>query len=590
MLLYLQRAASLVVIFAGLSMPLALPAEAAQTACAQIRAACESAGFVKGGIKEGNGLQVDCIDPITQGSRQPRKASKPLPQVDPKIVAACKATRSAASGTGAQNAAPDLGPSAAATGASISAVAHGPNIVFILVDDLSRNLLAPIAGVQTPNLDAMRADGTVFANYFVTDSLCCPSRSSIFTGKLPHNTQVFTNTPPLGGYGAFMAHQNDAHTFAVALQNAGYKTAMLGKYLNGYMPVKDGVPQGWSEWDVDGAKGYGEFDYILNQNGTPRHYGKSEQDYLTDVVSRLGRAFIEKSSPTPFFIEIATFAPHAPYVPAPRDADKFSGLGYDHSGPQFGAPPDANAPLWLKKIPPLRQTDINAIDKAFRMRVQSVQAIDKMIGDIRALLVRLGIDKNTYVIFSSDNGYHMGEYSLRPGKMSAFDTDIHVPLIILGPGVPRGQVVQQIVENIDLCPTITDLAGVASAPTAPDGHSLVSLLHPLPSGAMVTEWRHEALIEHRHPGADPSDPDLPEPNSGNPPSYEALRMQDALYVEYDYAKHEVEYYDLKNDPLELKNTANALSPEKRQRLHDVLRANAICQGTSACWVAQHMLP
>src|SRR5271157_866728 len=122
-----------------------------------------------------------------------------------------------------------------------------PNIVFILTDDLSTNLVQ-----YMPNVLAMQKDGTTFANYFVTDSLCCPSRASIFTGKFPHNTGVFTNTRPLGGYDVFVARNNEPFTFAVSLQRAGYKTAMMGKYLNGYFPVKHGVPVGWNEWDVAG--------------------------------------------------------------------------------------------------------------------------------------------------------------------------------------------------------------------------------------------------------------------------------------------------------------------------------------------------
>jgi hypothetical protein len=134
----------------------------------------------------------------------------------------------------------------------------------------------------------------------------------------------------------------------------------------------------------------------------------------------------------------------------------------------------------------------------------------------------------------------------------------------------------------------TELAG-ASSPTTPDGHSLVGLLHPLPN-AMPIEWRDEALVEHRHPGKDVADPDLAEPKSGNPPSYNALRTDNAMYVEYDDPKHEVGYYDLKTDPLELKNIAASLSAEQRKGWHDVLQANATCHGAQACWDAQHMRP
>jgi N-acetylglucosamine-6-sulfatase len=453
--------------------------------------------------------------------------------------------------------------------------AKKPNIVFILADDLAMNLLA-----YMPNVQAMQREGTSFSNYFVTDSLCCPSRSSIFTGKFPHNTGVFTNQPPEGGYEVFNAQGNEAHTFAVALQHNGYKTAMLGKYLNGYLPRKDGVPQGWNEWDVGGAA-YREFNYALNQNARVVRYASAPEDYLTDVVARLGEAFIHKSAGHPFFIEIATFAPHAPYIPAPRDADKFPDLTAPRS-PAYGARPDANAPAWLKAILPLTPMEIQNIDRVFRMRAQSVLAIDKMIGEIRAMLAASG-DDNTYVVFSSDNGYHMGEFSLRPGKMTPFDTDIRVPLVVAGPGVAKGQVVEAIAENVDLCATFAELGG-ASDRLSPDGRSLVPLLR----GDHVAAWRDVALIEHHHPLPNASDPDAPIPHGGNPPTYTALRSANAMYVEYEGG--EVGYYDTTRDPHELRNIAPNLPIPKRKQWHDTLQANKDCHGADACWAAQHLAP
>jgi N-acetylglucosamine-6-sulfatase len=455
--------------------------------------------------------------------------------------------------------------------------ARRPNIVFILTDDLSMNLLPFM-----PQVAEIRKQGTTFTNYFVTDSLCCPSRSSIFTGKLPHNTGVFKNTGRDGGYEAFNAYGNPSQTFAVALRKVGYKTAFLGKYLNGYLPVKAGPAPGWDEWDV-GGNAYKNFDYNLNQNRAIVHYGSDPQSYLTDVVSKLGRDFIRKSGNKPFLIEIATFSPHAPYIPAPRDANEFPRLVYPGT-PAFAARPDASAPPWLKSIPELEPHQFNQMRRAFRMRAQSVLSVDKMIKDIRALLAELGEENNTYIVFSSDNGYHMGEYSLRPGKMTPFDTDIRVPLIVMGPGVPPGAVVKDIVENIDLNPTLVDLAG-AVPPGVADGHSLVPLLR----GAGGDDWRRMALIEHHGmPIVDPSDPDAPARHSANPPTYEAIRMAGAMYVEY--ALTEPCYYDLTRDPYELHNIAASIPAPQKDHLHQLLRANATCKGPGACWSAQRLQP
>jgi N-acetylglucosamine-6-sulfatase len=457
-----------------------------------------------------------------------------------------------------------------------------PNIVVILTDDLSMNLLP-----YMPNVAAMQKEGTTFSNYFVTDSLCCPSRSSIFTGEFPHNTGVYENNGRDGGYRAFNANGNQEHTFAVALQRAGYRTALLGKYLNGYRPKFQDLPPGWTEWDVAGD-GYREFHYRLNQNGKSVRYGMSEDDYLTDVVSRLGRDFIRKSGKEPFFIEIATFAPHTPFIPAPRDADKLPGLKAPRTQ-AYGARPDEAAPAWLKGIPPLEGPDHEEIDKFFRKRAQSVLAVDQMIGDIRAMLVAAGEDDNTYVVFSSDNGLHLGEYSLRAGKMTPFDTDTHVPLVVVGPGVRRGVVVNEMVENIDLSPTFTEIGG-ASAGTTPDGHSLVSLLR-----GTATDWRRMVLVEHRSKGKalvddpdEPDDPDAQDSNSGGLPTYNALRTKEALYVEYE--TREKTYYDLPEDPEELRNVIAKLPVENRQRWHKMLLDNVACKGTAACWAAQNMRP
>jgi arylsulfatase A-like enzyme len=391
-----------------------------------------------------------------------------------------------------------------------------------------------------------------------------------------------TNKAPDGGYSVFNARGNEPLTFAVALQRSGYKTAMLGKYLNGYYPAMHGVPAGWDEWAVAGDA-YPEFNYTLNQNGGVVRYGSRPEDYLTDVLSGLADAFIRKSAPGPFFIEIATFAPHGPFTPAPRDAASFPGLTAPRSA-AFGARPGPDAPSWLKGIPPLGPGDIQNIDRGFRMRAQSVQAIDRMIGRIRSTLAALGLGNNTYVVFSSDNGLHMGEYSLRPGKMTPFDIDIRVPLVVVGPGVPKGRAVTAIAMNVDLFPTFTELGTASRSPASHDGHSLVPLVH----GQAVADWRRSALIEHLRsfPGSD--DPDNQRPHAANPTSYAALRTGDALYVEYEGG--EIGYYDLKQDPDELTNVAASLPVAKRERLRDILRANKECRGAQACWDAQRLEP
>ncbi len=444
-----------------------------------------------------------------------------------------------------------------------------PNIVLVLTDDLSMNLLPYL-----PHVQDMTKSGTTFANYTVTDSLCCPSRSSLFTGMLPHDTGVFTNGGADGGYAVFHGRGDDKSTYATSLQQAGYRTAMMGKYLNGYDPKADGVPPGWNEWDVAG-NGYGEFNYDLNENGTVKHYGEATQDYLVDVMAGKAAQFITSSAGahTPFAIELATFAPHAPYTPAPRDANAFPHLTAPR-GPAFDTLP-SSAPPWLESRTPLTDQEQKNIDTGFRKRAQAVQSVDKMIGTVQAALDKAGVRGSTDIVFTSDNGYHMGEYRLTPGKQTAFDTDVHVPLVVTGPGVKAGATVNNPVENIDLRPTFEALAG-ARTPAQVDGESLVPLLN----GTAPQAWRTVGLVEHHGPDFDETDPDKPEKNSGDPTTYEAIRSVSYTYVEYTDGTNE--YYDRGTDPQELHNTAAQLPPDTAKQLHDMLRAMIFCHGVTAC--------
>jgi arylsulfatase A-like enzyme len=276
-------------------------------------------------------------------------------------------------------------------------------------------------------------------------------------------------------------------------------------------------------------------------------------------------------------IEVATFAPHAPYTPAPRDADAFPGLTAPRTT-AFNAPHDPNEPLWLRKHSAIEAPAIASIDRDFRKRVQSVQAVDKMIGELEAAVAAIGEADNTYFVFSSDNGYHMGEFRLMPGKMTAYDTDIKVPLVMSGPGVPAGRVVEEITENIDLHPTFTAIGGAATAANV-DGLSLLSFLH----GQTPPEWRKAALIEHHGPVRNVADPDFPDIRSGNPTTYEAMRGPSWLYVEY--AGGEKEYHDLASDPDELHNTFAALPGEQKSSLHAMLAALQNCHDARGCSAA-----
>jgi arylsulfatase A-like enzyme len=452
-----------------------------------------------------------------------------------------------------------------------------PNIVFVLTDDLTQDLVR-----YMPHVLAMERRGTSFTNYTVTDSQCCPSRSSIFTGDYPHDTGVFTNTPPWGGYRVFRGRGEEQSTFAVALHDHGYRTAFMGKYLNGYEtgstahPITP-RPPGWDEWDGVGF-GYDEFDYDIAHNETTRFYGHEPADYLTDVLQQRATSFIRSASTSrqPFLLEVATFTPHTPSVPAPRDAAKFPRLTAPRS-PAFDMLP-RNPPAWLAGRPPLTSAAIRGIDRRYRRRARDVLSIDRLLGAIQQTLADAGASRNTVVVFSSDNGYHLGEHRLAAGKMTAFDTDIEVPLVITGPHVRQGVTNRQAVQNIDLAPTFEELAGLHPS-SQMDGVSIVDLLRE-----RVTAWSNAALVEHHGPDTDVKDPDYPGPHGANPPSYRALRTARYTYVEY--ADGTAELYDRRHDPFELDNVVDRVSPRLVTRLHDQLVALSHCHGVVECTAAR----
>jgi N-acetylglucosamine-6-sulfatase len=336
---------------------------------------------------------------------------------------------------------------------------------------------------------------------------------------------------------------------------------------------------GWGEWDVAGD-GYPEFNYDLNQNGKVVSYGDAAADYLVDVMSGLGNTFVKGIGSQPFVLELATFAPHAPYTPAPRYLGTFH-----ETVPRIASfnTANVNPPAWLKSYMKLTPVQVKGLDTDFNLRVEAVQAVDDMITALMATLKTAGLDQSTYIFFSSDNGYHMGEHRLTAGKQTAFDSDIKVPLIVIGPGVPAGAVVDDLVENIDLCPTFAEIGGATAPPTV-EGHSLAAFL----TTGTVTDWRQAALVEHRGGTMDAKDPDLEPTGATDPTTYNAIRLANEVYVEYETG--ETEYYDIETDPYEMDNTVATLPAAKVASYHDTLTAIRNCHDASSCWAAQKIAP
>lgn len=493
-------------------------------------------------------------------------------------------------------------PPASAQQSTVIPRPNRPNIVLIIADDLDLRL-GTIATM--PNLQKLLVQqGLSFDNFYVTDSICCPSRSTFFRGQYVHNHTIYTNIYPTGGFKKFFEDGLEASTLGVWLQPAGYRTALLGKYLNEY-PLKSDrlhVPPGWSEWysPIKG-KPYSGFNYVLNENGKEVSYGDAPDDYITDVMTRKTLDFIRRSSAEarPFFVYYSTFAPHEPPKAAYRHRDLFQDARAPQT-PSFNEADVSDKPAWIQGDPLLTDQEIIALNELYIERLQSMQAVDEMIPQLIQVLQETATLENTYIIFTSDNGYHLGQHRLKNGKGSAYLEDLQVPFIIRGPHVPQGESLPGYVTgNIDFAPTIADLAGVIP-PEFIDGRSLAPLLRR--NRPAVSSWRDGLLFEYFREEKTNSDLEsggvhqLIGYNQNNgygifEPVERSIGLPEGLTVPYrgiitaqqKYVRYEdgtIELYDLQADPFELENSAAETDPADLENYSNWLDLLSTCAGAS----------
>jgi arylsulfatase A-like enzyme len=392
-----------------------------------------------------------------------------------------------------------------------------PNIVLILTDDQDGQ---PDMMNAMPNLQALIADqGMSFDHFFAPVPLCCPARAILLLGQYAHNSQMLHNLMPIGGFQRFVELGLEDTTIATALDAAGYRTALIGKYLNDYPNADDPthIPPGWDEWIAPIThSAYGSFNYSMNENGVIVSYGNAPQDHISDVVTAKAVDFITRAATTspntPFFVQINYLAPHSPANPAPRHAQMFPNAQTPRP-PSFNESDMADKPAFMQSLPLFGPSDIAGMDTFRRKQLQSIQAVDEGIAAVVQTLQTQGKLDNTYIIFTSDNGLHAGQHRFPIGKGAAFEEDVRVPLMVRGPGVPAGVVRSELVSMVDIVPTLADLGG-ANMTIEVDGRSLVPLLHTTAPPAQG--WRKAVLIEHwpqpssfvtdPHPMAEPPDP------------------------------------------------------------------------------------
>lgn len=420
-----------------------------------------------------------------------------------------------------------------------------PDILLIVTDDQRSDTLWAMPIVS----ERLAGRGITFPDAFVVNPLCCPSRASILTGDYSHTHLVYRQTPPFGRFEWF----DDRSTLATWLHDAGYRTALFGKYLDGYQhaALTGYVPPGWDRWVafVHSA----EVDYRLTLDGELRGYGRTPGDHATEVLAREAVAFIQDST-GPLFMEFATSAPHAPAIPAPADEEAFGNLQAARP-PSFDEGDVSDKPGWIRDLPRFTPSEQASIDAFRRDQYRSLLGVDRVLGHVLDALDRAGRLENTLIVFTSDNGILHGEHRWTK-KEAPYEEAIRVPLVMrwdAAEWVPGTVLSGVLALNIDIAPTIAEAAGVSRPIT--DGQSLL----PIIAGDR-TPWRSDFLVEHLE-GTNPV------------PTYCAVRSRRWMYVRYTTGEEEL--YDLGADPFELENLAG-VSAWSRVLMRRQARLRALC--------------
>jgi N-acetylglucosamine-6-sulfatase len=482
--------------------------------------------------------------------------------------------------------------------ATPGATARGPNVIVVMTDDQRYDDMATLPKTRRLIGDA----GVTFTRYYASYPVCCPARATFLTGQYAQNHRVRCLYPFCGGgYGRL----NQRDYLPVWLQDAGYVTAHIGKFLNGYGKERPpDVPNGWTEWYglVDHST-YHMWGYRIHEkgpgdeNGTTRQYGKVRgrrpQLYQTDVLTRKAVRFIKRRAPDadPFFLSVAYLAPHhesghtqAITGKLVRPAPRYRG---HYAGARLPKPRNFNEDVddkpwfvgrWNRPISARREA---AIEKRWRERWESLLAVDDGVEDIIEELRRTGELDNTYVIFTSDHGFMQGEHRIPEGKMVPYDPSTQVPFLIRGPGIPRGRRTKALAGDVDLAPTI--LNATPARPSHPlDGRSILPF---------ARDTRLRSLRPFLHTTAGQGAKGRTNTREGRArgvqprvPAWSAVRTTRWLYVEYRGGQREL--YDLSRDPWEMTSViGDPTQRTRRNTLRRILGDLRSCRGRSCDEIA-----
>jgi len=482
--------------------------------------------------------------------------------------------------------------------ASAAAQTLKKNIVLVLSDD--QDLLLGSLEWMSATKQFMIREGTSMTNHFTSTPVCCPSRSSIITGRFPHNYKQQTKHSKT----SCLDPESDDSTVFVKLHEAGYRVGLFGKHMNEdgmgpYCPQSEGdqgeMPSGIDHYlamcpdtcyvDCVFAKGdtYG---------GTTEWVRpKDHAGYHTSIIGNRTLTFVRDTveANIPFFVYVSPHAPHLPCTPAPWYEDAPIAGGAPRN-PAFNA--SSSDKHWMvAQQPPLSAKDAQQLDEIFRNRTKTLLSVDDIVHDVVGLLKELNVDNNTYVVYTSDHGFHLGSYRLGAAKRQVYDTDLRVPLLVRGPNIRQNANVSILSSHVDLAPTLMDMAGLLPD-LSMDGKSLLPALTNVATPSSSSAWRTQIYVEYQGLGTVGRDVLRRIQRCPNNTFAGIRRVEkdaDLLYSEFDASNVDftfqdpefVEMYRFSNDPYQLSNRAQIESQGTIRELRESLHSMLNCSGSSA---------